>query len=372
MDKFKFGHASANEWQTAVIQCLQQTGPALTANLGFVYAADQFAGEMSEIVAYLKRETGIAHWVGTVGIGICATGVEYFDVPAIAIMLGTFPEESFQVFTTVSDDFDSFSQTHQSWLQARQALFGIVHGDPNNRHIAKLIYQLSERMGEGFLVGGLTSSRSYYVQVADELVGGGLSGVMFGSQVEVATRLTQGCSPIGPRREITASKQNIIITIDNRPALDVFQEDVGDLSKQDLERIGASIFAALPILGSDTGDYLVRNLVGMEPKSKLLVIGEEVEPGMTIMFARRDARTAYEDLEKMLKQLKQQLNGHSPKGGVYYSCLGRGVSLFGELSEELAVIQERLGHFPLIGFFANGEISHQRLYGYTGVLTVFL
>lgn len=372
MDSFKLGHASADNWQTALQDCLQQTGPALAANLGFVYAADNFSGEMAEILAFLKQQTGVQHWVGTVGMGICASGQEYFDTAAIAIMLATFPEESFQVFSTVSSDFAQFSQQHQAWCQEKQAMLAIVHGDPNNRHLAQLIYQLSERMGEGFLVGGLTSSRSYYVQVADEIVGGGVSGVMFSSQVEVATRLTQGCSAIGPRHQITESTKNIVITIDNRPALDVFKEDIGEILAHDLNRVGGYIFAALPIPNSDTGDYLVRNLVGIDPENKLLAIGELVEPGMSIMFTRRDARTAYEDLEKMLNQIKQQLKGRTPRGGVYYSCLGRGVNLFGELSAELKVINDHLGYFPLIGFFANGEISHQRLYGYTGVLTVFL
>lgn len=372
MESFKLGHASADRWQIALEQCLQQTGPALSANLGFVYVSDNFSGDMAEILAYLKQETGVQHWVGTVGMGICATRQEYFDTAAIAIMLATFPEESFQVFNTISADFEQFTQAHQAWYREKQAMFAIVHGDPNNRHLAQLIFQLSERMDEGFLVGGLTSSRNYYVQVADELVGGGLSGVMFSSQVEVATRLTQGCSLIGPRHEITESKKNIIIEIDNRPALDVFKEDIGEILAHDLNRVAGYIFAALPIPNSDTGDYLVRNLIGIDPDNKLLAIGELVENGMPIMFARRDSRTAYEDLEKMLGQLKQQLKGRTPRGGVYYSCLGRGVNLFGELSTELKVINDYLGYFPLVGFFANGEISHQRLYGYTGVLTVFL
>ena len=54
------------------------------------------------------------------------------------------------------------------------------------------------------------------------------------------------------------------------------------------------------------------------------------------------------------------------------SCLARGPALFGDDSQELKTIRDALGDFPLVGFFANGEISHNRLYGYTGVLTLFL
>ena len=73
----------------------------------------------------------------------------------------------------------------------------------------------------------------------------------------------------------------------------------------------------------------------------------------------------------MLKSIRSGLY-REPKGAVYFSCLGRGASLFGESSEELRIIRDGLGEVPVVGFFCNGEISHNRLYGYTGVLTLFL
>jgi small ligand-binding sensory domain FIST len=89
------------------------------------------------------------------------------------------------------------------------------------------------------------------------------------------------------------------------------------------------------------------------------------------MFCRRDGDAAREDMLRMLTDLAKRARGQI-RGGVYYSCLGRGRYQFGENSEELKMIQEQLGDFPLVGFFANGEISHNRLYGYTGVLTLFI
>ena len=131
------------------------------------------------------------------------------------------------------------------------------------------------------------------------------------------------------------------------------------------------MFAALPIPGSDTGDYLVRNLVGIDPANRLIAIGEMVQPGASVMFCKRDAGTAREDMERMLESMRKGLYTR-PRGGIYYSCLGRGAGLFGPDSDELKLVREGLGDFPLVGFFCNGEISHNRLYGYTGVLTLFL
>jgi len=93
-------------------------------------------------------------------------------------------------------------------------------------------------------------------------------------------------------------------------------------------------------------------------------------PGDQILFCRRDPESARTDMSRMLRQLAGRLPG-PPKAGVYVSCIGRGAALFGDKGVETAMIRETLGDFPLIGFFANGEISRDRLYGHTGVLTLF-
>jgi small ligand-binding sensory domain FIST len=138
-----------------------------------------------------------------------------------------------------------------------------------------------------------------------------------------------------------------------------------------LAAAGGYLFAGLPVDGSDTGDYLVRNLVGIDPARKLVAVGEAVRPGGQVMFCRRDRGTASDDLVRMLDSIRTGLY-RQPRGALYFNCLGRGPNLFGDNSEELRMIADALGDVPLVGFFCNGEISHNRLYGYTGVLTLFL
>jgi small ligand-binding sensory domain FIST len=177
--------------------------------------------------------------------------------------------------------------------------------------------------------------------------------------------------PLGEKHRISSCQGNIASELDGRPALDVFKEDIGEVLAKDLSRVAGYIFAGLPVSGSDTGDYLVRNLIGIDPEQNLVAVGDILEEDATIMFCKRDADAAREDMVRMLQDLRKRATGEI-KGGVYYSCLGRGRNQFGGNSEELKLIHEQLGDFPLVGFFANGEISHNRLYGYTGVLTLFL
>jgi small ligand-binding sensory domain FIST len=368
MQSFRYGHATGSEWREAAQSCLAQLGSG-TASLGFLYVSDVLADHVEDILGLFKQATTVPHWVGTVGLGLCAMGREYLDEPAIAVMVGDFEADSFRVFSGIASDQDIDAVTLK--CGGGPANFAIVHADPYNRDVTELISRLAGRVESGFLVGGLTSSRRRNLQIADGVVEGGLSGVSFADNVAIATRLTQGCSPIGPKHIVTACQRNVIVSLDGQPALDVLKEDLGEVLARDLNRIGGHIFAGLPIPGSDTGDYVVRNLVGIDPGHKLVAIGELVEPGTGLMFCRRDGGTAREDMARMLDSIRKGLYA-PPRGGVYYSCLGRGASLFGTNSEELKMIREALGEFPLVGFFCNGEISHNRLYGYTGVLTLFV
>ena len=371
MQQFLYGHGSGSDGGQLVETCLSQIGdvPA-EANLGFIYATDALAPDLKDILATLKRRTGVEHWTGTVGVGVSTTGQEYYEQPALAVMIAHFPESAFRTVSPQQSGVESFIGDAGEWLENDEFHFGIIHADPTSPATPALIAELAERTPGAFFVGGLTSSGNENLQVADTVSAGGISGVLFSSDVPVATAHTQGCTPIAASRVVTACARNIIMELDGRPALDVFNEDVGEVIAKDLTRVGGYIFAGLPISGSDTGDYMVRNLVGIDPEQKLIAIGENLTEGTEIMFCRRDGNSAREDMLCMLADLKRRL-GDTPKGAVYYSCLGRGRHQFGDDSEELKFIRDELGDFPLVGFFANGEIFHNRLYGYTGVLTVF-
>jgi small ligand-binding sensory domain FIST len=366
MQDFLLGHSNQPDWQAALDDCLRQIGEAGNANIGFIYVTDALAGRLGDILRNLKLRSGVAHWVGSVGQAILCTGQEYYDQPAIVIMLAEFPTGSFTVFNHAED-------THH--LQGAGApgglRFALVHGDPRNGQLPALIDTLPQQLGNGYLCGGLTSADSHYYQIADEIVEGSLSGVVFDDQVEVVTGLSQGCSPLGPMHTLTEADHHMAISIDDRPALDVFKEDIGEVLARDIDRAAGYIFAGFPVTGSDTGDYLVRNVIGIDPDNGLLAIGEHMRSGVPIMFCRRDGKSAIQDMQRMLQNLKQRLP-RRPRGGIYISCLGRGRYLFGDNSQEMKMIQAELGDVPLVGFYASGEIADHRLYGYTGVLTLFV
>lgn len=382
MSAFTIAHSDAGDW-SRIAKTLAEglaegagggetlTPPDGEAFLGFLYVTDAMADDLGSILTYLRQTTGIDDWVGSVGLGVCATGVEYFDRPAAVVMAASLAKNSFSVFPALGDGgADDFPPDIKDWIEETSPPFGIVHGDPTYPG-TPMILQTLGLTTSAFLVGALSASRGAFLQIAGDITDEGISGVLFAPSVEVATGLSQGCVPVGESHVVSDCLDNVIIGLDGEVALDVFRSDVGELLSRDLNRAAGYIHAAFPIEGSDTGDYVVRNLTGIDPERGWLALGEEINAGDRVMFVRRDPVTAEQDMATMLENLKRRLPG-PPRGGVYFSCVARGPNMFGEEGEEISKIQDQLGDFPLVGFFGNGEISNNRLYGYTGVLALFL
>jgi small ligand-binding sensory domain FIST len=371
MKQFLIASCQDSDESAMVQSCLEQIGPIPERfNLGFLYASDHLANSLETVLGLLEKKVPGVSWVGTVGMGICTGGREIYDQPALTLMLGDFPPESFRMLREFKGDLKQAGIS--GGVEQMDFNFAFVHADPSNPKAVVWLEQLAGEPGLSFINGGLTSSQGANPQISGGLVGSGISGVIFNNQVSVVTDHTQGCLPIGPIHNITNAKSNIAITLDNEPALEVLKRDVGEVLSKDLNRLGGYIFAALPIQGSDTGDYLVRNLIGVDPEQNLVAVGDQLETRQRLMFCRRDGNSALEDMNRMLERLRKRVAEQTIRGGIYISCLGRGRHQFGENSEELKLIQQHLGDFPLVGFFANGEIYNGRLYGYTGVLTLFL
>lgn len=369
MEKFLNIVSQHSDKESTIADCLAQLGNLSSdANFAFIYVTDELTTEFPELIKKCKQTSGIEHWVGTIGSGIISTGKEWYDSPAISIMLAHFDPDEFTIVPligTINEIPDSLPSSHPF-----QTNFGVIHGDPYNQYTQDLIENLHQKLENGFLVGGLTSSSQFQYQVADHVQSGGISGVLFSEQIGVLTNLSQGCSPIGNKHQINYAENNIAHTLDQKPALNVLMEDMNITTLDELKKGSDNIFTGLCTPGSDQADYTVRDLIGIDYENKLVAINDDFTEHNDLIFCTRNKETAITDLQHMLDKLASRLNG-TPKGGLYFSCLGRGREQFGDDSEEIQMIHNTLGDFPLTGFFANGEIHNNKLYGYTGVLTLF-
>jgi len=403
--RFRSAQAAHPDGGTAVELCLSQLAAQAAddstqrgANLGFVYLTEDLAAQASTILALLKMRTGVANWVGASASAICAARTEFIDEPALAILLGRFEPGSFNVFSGTQRPPARGTRAGRA---GRTAFTALVHADPLAPHLPELIEDMANKVDSGHLFGGLASGREAPLTIADRLLRGGLSGVVFAENVPLVSRVTQGCHPLpgSRRRRITAGDENLIATLDGEPAFEVLLQDAGiveNVAEPTTDRTRDAL-AQLKVLGRRgllfvgvepenspperrlRNDYLVRPVVGIDAARGAVAVGMPIAPGQMVRFCVRDEDAARKDLTRICAEIRDHLHEQSErrrrpieaKGAIYVSCVGRGTHLFGEQHEELRLIARQLGDVPLAGFYANGEISGRSLYGYTGVLTVF-
>ena len=426
MKLFPYGHATHPQWQMAAALVLAQLrgylalpGYAGAPTLALLYITDHYAADAQEILDHLSAELPfITDWSGTVGVGIASNNVEYFDEPALAVMLCELPHDHYRVFSGVSP----LPPGRSGRFTAHTAL---VHADAATPDVAELISEMAERTESGYVFGGLASSRSGAVQFAlsghGNLKGqgaacgvfrGGLSGVAFtrdaSGSMGLMSRVTQGCRPVSATYSITACDANVVTELDGRPALEVLLDDLGvslDQPREALAKVRTTLVGLSHVVdemndrpmryaGQFGAEVLVRHLVGLDPARKGIAIAEVPTVGMKLAFCERNAEAARADLVRICAEIREELEPEEQTlevasalnlpeaqsaphparriaGAIYISCAGRGGPHFGSPSAELQIVRRALGDVPLIGFFAGGEIARNHLYGYTGVLTVF-
>ena len=422
---FPFGHATHPQWAMAaglvVAQLRAQMALptyASAPSLGIVYITDHYAKDALAILEYLTAQLPLAtDWAGTVGVGIAANNVEYFDEPALAVMLCDVAGDQYRVFSGVAP------LNAASGFRAHTAL---VHADGQTPDMPDLLEEMAARTASGYLFGGLAASRAQSVQFAvssdhalrgqghsSGVFHGGMSGVAFSSEVAMLSRVTQGCQPIlvngrAKSRTITEADRNLVLRLDGESALDVLLADLDislDKPHEALTAVRATLVGlanpeemALNAMGHFGQDVRVRHIIGLDPNRRGIAIADLAPVGASMSFCQRSMPAAKADLTRICSEIRESLepaemefeaatqyaanNDHlavtlpqfSEKnilGAIYVSCAGRGGPHFGAPSAELQTIRRALGDVPLVGFFAGGEIAHKHLYGYTGVLTVF-
>lgn len=378
MTGFRAALADGDHWGLAAKSCLQRLGPLPNdANLGFVYVTEGFADALSSIIVFLKETTSVGYWLGGVGYGLFGPDGETRDGEtrdegSIAVMVGAVDATAIRPFSCFDPaDPASFLTEHGAWLANRTGVTALVHGNPHAPQIAEAVAGLSNA-GKAFLIGGLTAEGETAAEAGGAATNIPLSGLLMSDGIPLATGLTQGCTPIGGDHRITEVVDNVIMQLDGLPALSTLKAEAGDIIARDLQRAAGYIHVASPVVGSDQSDYVVRGLLAIDPSHGWLAIGDELAVGDRLLFVRRDPEGARKDLRRMLESLARRLAGRKIRGGVYISCVSRSPHLFGEAGLESETIHGILGDFPMVGFAANGEICHDRLYNFTGVLALFL
>ena len=201
---------------------------------------------------------------------------------------------------------------------------------------------------------------------------------MSGLKTAVLPLVSQGCRPVGSPYTVTAARGNLVLELGGEPPLRRLTELLERLPPEDAELVRRGVQVGLVIdeyvEDPGPGDHLIRGVLGFDPDSGAMAVGEQVEVGRTLRFHVRDARTADRELREALERERERL-GRAPAGALLFTCNGRGRRMFGVPDHDAGLVSDVLGGPPLAGSFCAGEIGpvggRNFLHGFTASLALF-
>ncbi len=387
MLKAGVGQSSQSDTPAAVEEAARKAMAGLpdgNADLVLLYATVDHAGALERELAALHPMTGTRNIVGCSGLGILTDGGEVEGESGVAVM--TMASDTVRARPFVRDALKgndgAAGRDIADAVGPDRPSLTVLLADGYKSRPDVMLDGLSRAGHSGPVVGAASSENGShgrtYQFYEDRVTSNSVVGFSLSGAFEAVIDITQGCQPVGEPMIITKAHENLIFEIDGRPAFEVFAALVGKPFQQDLRRALAFVFVGLAPDPRQTeiepGQYLVRNIIGVDAPRGILAVAQPVEAGQPLIFALRDGQRAREDLQQMLERQAARLEGRTPRMGFYFNCCARGSGLYGVAGIDTAYIRQALGDVPIIGFFGNYELGPlagaNHLLTYTGVLAL--
>ena len=379
-----FEEAGLQKWAEQLRQQLRAPQVAL----GLVFMAPRLFPHARQVLEILRVHARIPLLAGCSSQGLIVGGQEVEEKAGLTLGLYALPGAELQAFHFTQEQVEEANGPGywrlETGIEPEQSNGWLAFIDPFHLDSESWLRTWNEAYAPAPVMGGLASGdfteQLTQVYLNGEVFEEGGVAVSVGGQVELVGVTSQGCTPIGDTWTLTKVEQNIIHEIGNRPAYQVLAETFNHLSPEEQKTARGNLFIGLVVNeyleDFHRGDFLIRNLLGADPRSGSIAVGALPRLGQTVQFQRRSAAAATEDLEALLARAKTQLGNTALFGGCLCCCNGRGQNLFGRPNHDAQLVQQRLGPLGLAGFFCNGEIGpvgqKSFLHGYTSSLALFV
>jgi len=353
------------------------------ADLVLLFISPQHEDLQRAIIDIATERVAGATVLGCSAGGVIGAHHEIEDAPAVAAWAASLPSIGIQPFrlTFQREDDHAIVEGLEDLPPAGRQPVVVMLADPFSFPADVLLDHLNESAPGVPIVGGMASGgleagrNSLYFN--DEILRDGAVGAIL-TGPGMRTLVSQGCRPVGKTYAVTRAEQNVLFELGGEPAMSRIEELYEESSERDqllIRRglhVGSAIVETKPELGR--GDFLVRNVVGVDRESGAIAISDRLEIGRTVQFQVRDAGSAREDLRLVLE--RERSAGSGPvAGGLLFSCNGRGQALFGEPDHDIGAVRRVFGDVPVAGFFAAGEIGpvagKNFLHGFTASILLF-
>lgn len=362
----------------------EQAEQALGAvDLALLFLSGHLAEAADEVALGLRASISAGVLVGCTCEGLIGGDREIEGESAATLLAARLPGVTLRPFRIGLTEWEGLL-TEEERLQQRVGA-GEAHraqillGDPFTTPVDPLLQALDRLFPGCPTVGGMASAGhrpgANRMLLNGEVYAEGAVGVGLGGDLRVETVVSQGCRPIGRPMVVTRAEENFLLELGRRPALSALEEMVGELSPEERELLQSGLLIGIVIdeykERFDRGDFLVRGLIGADPESGALAVGDGVRAGQSIQFHVRDAATADEDLRHLLAPHR----GTGPAGGLIFSCNGRGRRLFPVPHHDVRAVLDAVPGTPLAGFFAAGELGpiggRCFIHGHTASIALF-
>jgi small ligand-binding sensory domain FIST len=377
----------ANAVEECVANVRQQLGE-LPPDLAVVFVSSHHGQQFEELPGMVGEKLGHPLILGCSGGGIIGNGVEVEQQPAVSITAANLPEVTLAEFHLEAANLPDLDAAPQTWEELVKVSLGnnpqfVLLADPFSFPVQNLIMGLDFAFEAAVKIGGLASSAQQQGQNAlflgDKVYRSGLVGVAMHGNIAVDTVVAQGCRPIGKPMRITQSRRNLLVELDGQPPLALLRGLFQGLNERDRGLMRHSLFLGVVmdefIDQPRQGDFLIRNVMGMDERTGVLAVGEMLKEGQLVQFHLRDAETSAQDLQAVLERYAGENRENQIHGALLFSCLGRGQYLYGRPNHDSEIFQTTMGSVPLGGFFCNGEIGPVSgttfLHGYTSSFGIF-
>lgn len=373
--------------------CAEAAAEEIKQDLGgdpdllLAFVAPAFREHYRELPEHIARLLKAQVFAGCSASGLIGGGLELEQEAALVLVGARLPDVTIKGFHIEDDALPDPDAAPGKWeelvgVPAAGEPHFILLPDPFSFRIDSLAQGLDYAYPGSVKIGGLASGAHNPGKNAlflnKEVFKGGAVGVVLSGNIKVDSIVAQGCRPVGPTFRVSKCMNNILLELDGKPALQALYEVLEKMSKKEQELAKYSLFLGVVMdefkeeFGH--GDFLIRNILGLEPNSGALLVGEVLRTERTVQFHLRDAETSSDDLRMMLKRYKEKSTA-SPEGALLFSCLGRGEHLYGIPNHDSDCFKDYLGPIPLGGFFCNGEIGpvggNTFLHGYTSSFGLF-
>jgi small ligand-binding sensory domain FIST len=357
-------------------------------DLLIAFFSPHFQAEYEALPGLLAKELQPQHLIGCSAGGLIGGGIEVEREKAIVLTAAVMPGTTIKTFHIHDDDLPDMDAGPESWeklvsVSKEDDPAFVLMPDPFSFKVDSLVQGLDFAFPKSKKIGGLASGASQPGMNAlicgDKVYRDGCVGLSVAGNVVVETLVAQGCRPIGDAMRITRCKDNFLIELDGKPAVHALKDTLNGLGEHDQSLARNSLFLGIVMNEFKeeikAGDFLIRNIMGIEPRTGALAVGEILTVGRTVQFHLRDAETSSDDLRHLLKEYKHEQDATLVSGALLFSCLGRGRHLYGEPNHDSNCFRQFLGDVPLGGFFCNGEIGPiggtTFLHGYTSSFGIF-